>query len=250
MTLSAAQRDTFATDGYLVIPGVVDRPRADAALRAINHWMATGFDRTEMDNYHRWGYAPELTTDPRLVGLFADTAAADLASDLVGAPIAAPDRAQIAIRFPAAAEESAEQPGGHIDGIMPDKLYGFTLLAGVLLSDAPAGGLGNFTVWPGTHHHTAQWFADNGGQVGEMVDAYRELSGLASAHSQPVAVCGQVGDLILAHYLLIHGIGRHVGPSLRYAAFFRLKSTDRESFGDRSYREVWAEWPAMQPRSS
>ena len=56
----------------------------------------------------------------------------------------------------------------------------------------------------------------------------------------------QAGDLLLAHYLLLHAIGVNEGPNVRYAVFFRLEREDHDGFGDRAYTDVWAEWDAMR----
>ncbi len=58
---------------------------------------------------------------------------------------------------------------------------------------------------------------------------------------------GLAGDLIVAHYLLMHGVGSHGGPGIRYAMFFRLSSEDREELGDAVFTNPWAEWDAIRP---
>jgi hypothetical protein len=262
-SLSSAQVDQFVRDGFVVVPGVVDEERVGAALQAINHWLSTGFDRDRWATYDQRTFAPELTGDPQMLGLLCDTEGLALATSLVGRPLVTPSYVQLALRFPAAPGEPGRTPGAHIDGLPSSangvpadgRIYGFTLLAGVLLSDLWDEGHGNLTVFPGTHRHMAAWFAENGTHFRDASVVYQANARIAAEQSSPVAVCGRAGDLVLAHYLLLHGVGRHAGPNIRYAAFFRLNSEDRESLGDRVFTDVWAEWPGVashgaQPRAA
>lgn len=255
--LTEAQLDRFEDDGYVVVPGVAGRDEVAHALRSINHWLATGFDRASWDRYDQGTFAPDLVADRAIVGLLTDTGGFDLATALVGAPLVPPDTGQIALRFPAAPGAPGRESGCHIDGLpspangvpADGRVHGFTLLAAILLSDMPEEGHGNFTVWPGTHQHMARWFAEHGTYVPDANVVYEAAATIAEATARPTAVCGRAGDLVLAHYLLLHSAGRHVGPAIRYAVFFRLSSPDRASLGDRCFTEVWAGWSTFEQRA-
>ena len=49
---NAEQCAAFAHDGYLVVPGVVERRAIEAALQVANQWLDDGFDSTRRDTYH------------------------------------------------------------------------------------------------------------------------------------------------------------------------------------------------------
>ena len=255
--LNAEQRKTFARDGYVVVPSVVNRTQVDAALQAINHWLDAGYDSTERPAYHARTFAPGLVADPLIMGLLLDSPAFDLAGALVGRPLGRPTDAQIALRFPVAPGTQPKGPWPHIDGVpsphngVPSdgRLHGFTLLAGVLLSDLPDPGHGNFTVWPSSHVAMARWLrqrASHPGRVDDPDDFFRESAAVAYDAAEPVAVTGRAGDLVLAHYLLMHSVGSHQGPGIRYAVFFRLYAEGRDQLGYDVFTDPWAEWDAMR----
>jgi hypothetical protein len=193
-----------------------------------------------------------------MVGLLTDNAGFDIATELVGAPLVRPKWSQIALRFPVPPGEAPRDAGAHLDGIptadngvpYDGRIHGFSLLAGVLLSDIPEAGHGNLTVWPGTHLAMSRWFAEHGNHVEDPNAFFQMNHRLAAEAGQPVAITGQAGDLVLAHYLLLHGVGGHAGPGIRYAVFYRLNTVDHDSLGDDVLTDPWAEWPAFKPSVS
>src|SRR4051794_2164979 len=250
--LDADQRSAFARDGYVVVPGVVGQPAVDAALQIINHWLDSGFDSTQRERYHGQSFAPEHIEDPEMLGLLTQSDGLAIAESLVGRRLEPPTYGQIALRFPVARGVEPLSFGAHLDGIatplngVPSdgRLRSFTALAGVSLSDCPAGEHGSFTVWPGTHHETARWFRANGTTVSDPDALFAAMSELADATSAPRALEVRAGDLVLAHALLLHGAGKHRGPGIRYAAFFRLRTEDHNEVAGKTLTEPWYEWPA------
>jgi hypothetical protein len=234
----------FVRDGYVVVPGVVQRAAVERAKQRINNWIASGFDRGRWADYVRWGFAPEIATSPEILGLLNETPVRDIAESLVGQTLELLGDPQIALRFPLAPGEAPARVGCHVDGISDNEVYSFTVLAGVLLSDLPIANGGNFTVWPGTHTVVAQWFQANGTRFEQSSVAYAGLGALGHT-SEPRAVCGSAGDLILSHYLLLHGIGAHTGPDIRYTTYFRLRRVDHTDFGDAPLTDPWAEWDGV-----
>jgi hypothetical protein len=91
----------------------------------------------------------------------------------------------------------------------------------------------------------AEWFAQHGTHVESGDDVSAVAARLASETSEPVAICGRAGDLVLAHYLLLHCVGPHTGPGIRYMTFYRLYTEGRDALGDSVYTDPWAEWDAM-----
>ena len=136
----------------------------EAALQVANQWLDDGFDSTRRDTYHSQSFAPEHVADPEIIGLLTQTDGLKIAESLVGQPLITPPRGQITLRFPVARGQPPHSLGPHLDGIptplngvpTDGQIHNFTILAGVFLSDCPAGDHGNFTVWPGTHLETAR----------------------------------------------------------------------------------------------
>jgi hypothetical protein len=220
-------RAGFARDGFVFVPGVVSGQSVAAARRAINNWFVNGFDSSELAVYAARSYAPELTASDEIVGLCTKSPVLDLATTLVGQPLLPPTNAQIALRFPAA-------PGAAV-------------LAGVFLSDVPAGAHGNFTVWPGTHTEMAAWFRCNGTTVSDPDPAYSEASRLSPPPG--LALSARPGDVVFAHHLLVHAVGPHGGPDVRYAVFFRLRVRPWGDEDDRVLTNPWHEYLDM-PRGA
>jgi Phytanoyl-CoA dioxygenase (PhyH) len=250
--IDARQREAFARDGYLVVPGVVTRAGLDAALQVANHWLDDGFDSTQRAAYHAQSFAPEHGGDPEIVGLLTDSPAFGIAESLVGQSLVPPRGGQITLRFPVARGDEPHGLGPHLDGIpyplngvpVDGRIHSFTLLAAVFLSDCPQGDHGNFTVWPGTHLATAQWLRKRGTRVDDPDAFFAEVRELAAATSRPRPLEVRAGDLVLAHYLLLHSSGRHRGPNIRYTVFYRLETWGHAQTAEASLTDPWLEWPA------
>jgi hypothetical protein len=248
--ISDEQRRSFATDGYIVMPGLVPRSNVDEALRAINHWLGE----------HVGSETHEPREDAAIHGLLRGTRAIEAATSLVGAPLVTWGLPQIALRFPVRKTDGEEHGPTHIDGVpvpgtgLPvgeKRLFGFTVLAGIFLSDVVEPGQGNFTAWPGTHQQVADWLREHGAELDDPDELLNTtLPQIAETQGPGVPVIARAGDVLLAHYLLLHAIGTNESPHIRYAVFFRLERDGHDAFGDRAYTDVWAEWDAMATESA
>ena len=96
--------------------------------------------------------------------------------------------------------------GPHLDGIptplngvpTDGQIHNFTILAGVFLSDCPAGDHGNFTVWPGTHLEPTRWLHAHGTSVSDPDAFFAAIRKLAHETSQPMPLEVHAGDLLRA----------------------------------------------------
>jgi hypothetical protein len=242
-------RLAFARDGFVIVPAVVADERISAARRAINNWFVNGFNPSELANYRARTFAPELTQSDEIVGLCTQTPVLGLAEALIGQALLPPRTAQIALRFPAAAHANA--PRGHMDGLpashngVPNdgRVHADTVLAGVFLSDVPAGAHGNFTVWPGTHHEMAAWFRANGTHIADPEPVKQRCTELSARPGVPLAV--RRGDVVFAHHLLLHAGGPNKGPDIRYVVFFRFRLRPPGEYDDRALTDPWHEYREM-----
>lgn len=237
----------LARDGYLRLPGAVPVAAVEEALRAINRALSHGMDPSLMWQYHAQSFVPELRRSPAITNLYADSTARPALEAMLGAGTIEPVvDGQIALRFPTETERPMPRMG-HIDGLADPRghngvpvgtIDSFTALVGVLLSDCPAAGVGNFTVWPGTHRAHAAYLAAHGAQA--------LLQGLPPI-PQPAAVpiVGRAGDAVLAHYLLGHGVGPHHGPHIRYMVFFRIRTVGHAARQAAALSDCFLEWPGL-----
>ena len=248
MTVSESQKRQLFEHGWLRAPGAVRRDHVERVRRKIHHSIGQhGIDPNELWRYRAQSYCPELRDDPDVTGLCTDSGAWDVLEALLGAgQVAPPPQGQLALRFPSMAE-TPKQPNCHLDG-MPtpsnegatDRIEHFTCLLGVLLADMPEPNHGNFTVWPGAHRQCERWFQQHGARS-LLTDGMPKID-----YPEPVQVTGQAGDIVIAHYLLPHSNGPHLGPDIRYMCFFRMKRVDHDTVGDRCMTDAWCEWDGMR----
>ena len=180
--ITAADREAFREQGFVVIPGAIDDRhlafgRRTAAAMLMAEPPATGHtgpyflwprfavrpDCRQLTMRDERGYAP--AGDHGLLRLYRQTGLGGLASGLLrpDLPPDQPDFAQLATTIP----PWPHRPGGpHVDGISPPSPDGtpgaFSLLAGAWLTDHSESNRGNLWVWPGTHLRFGAYLARHG----------------------------------------------------------------------------------------
>ena len=140
-------------------------------------------------------------------------------------------------------------PGGpHIDGhgLGQDAPASFTMLAGVLLTDQQAPGLGNLWVWPGSHLHHERLFHERGTRVLHQTGGHATLLEPPAALNAPVPITGGRGDLLLAHFLLGHNKGGNTAPHERRTIYYRLAVPGHEDRWEQTFLDVWTEYPRVR----
>lgn len=250
--LTTDQQRRFLEQGFLHIPNVVPRALVDRALRAINHSIGQGRAKEDVAKLNSQSWCPELDRQDVITDLFNGTPAFAMAEDLLG--IGKVERAgggQVPPRFPRSVDVTeAKPPSGHIDGIgtphngVPVGTYnrGFTMLGVVLLSDLPAGNMGNFTVWPGTHERVAQRLREQGhGVLAQGIPDW-DWRDVGIAHHP---CTGQAGDIVFAHYLTWHSASPNLSPHIRYAAIFRVRHIACGANGIEALTEPWIEFEGL-----
>lgn len=139
----------------------------------------------------------------------------------------------------------------HVDGIMPGKqtIMQFSMLLGVLLSDADDELCGNLTVFPGSHYAIQDWVRQ-GGDPAKVLSSTIADTPLQLAFPHPVVqLKGKAGDVFLCHWQLAHSVAPNLGPNIRYAVYFRLVSRSRptpEGFRPEAMSDVWLEWEGIR----
>lgn len=247
MNLTYDQKKSLFDDGYVVIPGVVPRVMVEAAVKAINHSLGEkGMDPAQLTQFRAQSYCPEIQSSPAIAGLVNDTPALSLLESVVGEGCLLPMRGgQVALRFPSFADPPG-LPRPHLDGMysptngMKEGEIGtFTALIGVFLSDVPTENAGNFTVWPGTHRLNEAYFREHTPQA--LLEGMPKIDMPA-----PVAVTGRAGDIVIAHYMLAHGVTPNTSPYVRYACFFRAKHKENDEHKWEMMTNIWMHWPGIR----
>lgn len=233
--LTPAQRAQFATDGFLLVPGLVSPAAVRAARATIAESLESDDSIGQMRRYLSDTFCAPILQHRDVLALLDPIR--PLASSLFG-PTAVPPRAgipQIALRFPQR-DPSAHHHGFHLDGfpaagngVPAGTVFRQTLVAGVYLTPLRGPDRGNLLVWPGSHRFFARYL--------RALDAPRALREhgaealLAKIRAQdpgvaPRSIDAEPGDVLLMHHLLAHAAGDNLSLRTREAVYFRLLHPD------------------------
>jgi ectoine hydroxylase-related dioxygenase (phytanoyl-CoA dioxygenase family) len=244
----------FATDGYLVVPEVVDGELLAAADAEIDELVA-GTPPIEGDGgagVNAW-FEPRARL-PRCEDVLRRSPALSIAEELV-VPLAL-DFAFDHVQVSTTTAPYGLVPGGpHLDGHAPgfDPPATFTLLAGVLLSDQSEPDAGNLWVWPGSHLAHERMFRERGSEVLRGLQAnggHTTLLVSPPELARPVPVLGRRGDLVLAHYLLGHNKGPHTRPQPRRTLYYRLAADGHADNWSSTLADAWTEYAPVRVAAS
>ena len=254
--LSSAQKKRLLRDGVLVIPGLVPRPRIEAAMREVNHLLGAG-KHPGLDKYSGTltDYLSERLTTPVLMDLSKGTLR-ELVNGLLGPSHAVPcSDAQIALRFPSKDDAVPAQLSTHVDWeegqefidprVAPTGArFRYTVCAGILLSDLPRRDMGNLVVYPGTFRLIASMIKKSG--LAAMETGICKSIALPA----PVQVTGKAGDVVLFHFQTAHAVAHNTSPHIRYMAYFRFWHVDAWydnslTYCKRAMIDPWLEWPGL-----
>ena len=242
------QRQEIYQNGYIVLPGAVPTPVVDRAVKAINHSLGEGLDPAELPIIRAQTYCPELRNSKVITDLFNESEILSFAESVLGeGTIQRPDGGQIALRFPRA-DDDLPPFRPHLDGfptatngMIAGTIGTFTALVGVLLSDLPKPNSGNFTILPGSHRTSAEYFAEHGPQ--SFLEGFPKIEPI-----EPVQITGKAGDIVFCHYQVGHGVAPNVSPHIRYAVFFRLKHKNHSQDVEGRLSDIWRDWPGIWGR--
>lgn len=226
--LDQQQKQSFAENGYLIVPQIVPPDLIEAARQEIQGRLRHNPPADE----HRgpfFYFLGDPLPDPLTALLFSSPAMAVAESLIAPGTFEALDQIQVSLNIP----PYDHRPGGpHIDGLSPPEPTGrpgtFTLLAGVFLTDQTVVDTGNLWVWPGSHRLAAAYLRQHGPDQLLLSIPYPPV---ALPDARPVM--GRAGDLLLAHYLLGHNMGGNTSPAMREAVYFRLRR--------QGHRERWSD---------
>lgn len=238
-------KDSLRERGFAVLSGLVPSERRDRALRAINACLGRGLRPEDIPHFRAQSFCPELKKADVILDLFRRSGAADVAGALVGGDgLERVTSAQIALSFPAE-KEPDQPPYPHLDGMYTPangvprgSVLSFTMLAGIVLSDADAPAAGNLVVWPGSHRVLERHFRERGPES--------LLKGMPAVElGRPEPILARAGDVVLCHYQLAHAAGPNTSPYVRYAVYFRLKRRGHDAQRWDCLTDIWREWPGL-----
>jgi hypothetical protein len=248
MYLTVEHRRQLREDGYVQLPNLIPPDLLRRTLRGINASVGKGMNVADMPTFSARSFCVDICMTPIIADLFNQSPAKQIAEEAIGSGRVEPvEWGQVALRFPLDLSVDVPwPPGAHLDGMyapnngVPEgEIYNFTALAGVLLSDISEENAGNFTVWPGSHVKHADYFREHGPQ--SLLEGMPRID-----IGPPRQITGRAGDVILAHYLLGHGVACNVSPHVRYMCFYRLVATDHAQTRWESMGDPWLQWHGMR----
>lgn len=137
----------------------------------------------------------------------------------------------------------------HVDGgtgpyaVGTDVTYlPFTIAVAVYFDDVEPRG-GGFTVWPGSHRATEEYFrthtyaeyAANGNNVLKDLDL-----------GPAMEITGEAGTLVLWHHNLVHGPAPNHSERIRMAGFQRIARTDIAKIGESHLSDCWLQYDEIR----
>jgi Phytanoyl-CoA dioxygenase (PhyH) len=241
--LSESDLRRFATEGYLVVPAVIDNSLLEAADPEID---AVTVELPPVEGDRGPGanlWFPPVGRLPSCDKMLRCSPALRIAEELVS-PLElehAFDHIQIATTVPG----WSHKPGGpHIDGHGPgqDPPASFTLLAGIFMTDQRSSQSGNLWVWPGSHLDHQRLFHQRGTKVLQQTGGHCTLLDPPLELSEPVEITANRGDLLLAHYLLGHNKGGNISTHVRRTVYYRLSVPGHTDHWEPTFLDPWTEY--------
>lgn len=232
--LDDLSRASFASDGFVVLRGLVPSMSVRAVRDLVARSLEADTSHGEMGRYLSSTFCPELVRHPSILAL-AEPVRPALAA-LFGtdrAPV--PVTAQIALRFPEKVAGTDRRHGFHLDGypsgengVPRGTVFRSTVLVGVYLTPVRGPARGNFVVWPGSHRRFARFFRELDAVAFLREHGAETLLTRIRAHDvgpeQQLEV--EPGDVVIAHHLLAHGAADNLSLQTREAIYFRLLHAD------------------------
>jgi hypothetical protein len=239
--LSSEELRGFATDGYIVLPGVVPEHVLAAADAEIDGVIAEEPPPPGTVGNHFYFLSP--TRLPAADAALRGSTALQTAEQLVwphrlGHGL---DHIQIALNIP----PYKHRPGGpHLDGHRPgqDRPHSFSMLAAIFLADESVPDSGNLWVWPGSHLAHQRLFAEQGVACLLPVSGHPLSLDQPPQLADPHPLLARRGDLLLAHFLLGHNIGGNLSSHTRRILYHRLSCAGHEKRWAETFLDAFSEY--------
>lgn len=161
-TLTDAQKQSFITDGYIIIPSLIPPDLVDAAEQQVDEALASKHSTTDHDRQDGNNNLPTFyhaRTSNEVLSLYSDTLLQDAVHDLLGGNLQIRDcGAQLACTFPGdtsvGMDDVPDKKQWHVDashGRYAVIAADFLVLAGVALSEGQDvdENRGQLVVFPG-----------------------------------------------------------------------------------------------------
>jgi hypothetical protein len=226
--LTQDQVEQFVTDGFVVVPGLIDPDRVSAGLRDLKEKSgivpddSTTWPKDESGKYVADGgikYDRSLGVSPQLEAVVQELAGSAVTCERGIGPM---------LRFPQSGSKQFEPGGAHIDGTRQGNgitMYPthFHLLVMGYLTDTDEYDAA-FTVWPGSPRQVFEWAYCNDVDLGEKWRTTGSTGVPDIPINDPIPVVAKAGDVAFCHYLMVHSSSANRGDHVRVGLHGWLKA--------------------------
>jgi hypothetical protein len=251
--LSDEQIARFCTEGYLIVPDLLDADKMKRAIETTWLLLPTWFERddpltwtgvTRDDCYtksleRRRGRLKyrESIRDEQWIGdiLFANEKVVAVAESLLGVgAVAQPTWFRGLYPIVPTPSMVGKESDGHIDR------HPFQLgMVGYLNDVAPGGGA--FTVWPGSHRRLWPHFRNRGTDWRRR--SWKTTFTAIKKDITAIELPAPAGSVIFWHPRLVHAAGINGGPNIRFAILGDLARVDYDPYvAINFYDDMWYGW--------
>lgn len=217
-TLTPEQRQQYAEQGFLLVPGLIPPGVAEQAAAAL--WRHLNADPADPASWERVSNAHQSFDDPALLACYTPdllAAAAQLAGD-DPATFSAPNRAYAINVFPTPGDWNWPHP--HLDHSIREHGHhvfprAFRIAGMAFLSDVPPHGAGT-VVWPGSHRKLEALARSDPARYELMWTLNQDLDRVEDL-GKPLETTPRRGDVLFYHYLCAHAGSKNASDQPRLA---------------------------------
>lgn len=243
--LTTEDKAFFKDHGYLIRHDLLSQQQIDEARDAL--WEGLEAERDDPDTWVGAGpRVPVPSSHPALRATVMESHVFAAAEELIGKDRLNPGGPGAHLVFPSGDDEWAGPSHGHLDGyytptngVAEGTVGLFHVGTTIYVEDIEPRG-GGFTIWPGTHRQSAQYFKTHsllsiqGGNSRDVFDL-----------PEPLEVTGPAGTVCLWHGQLVHSGSKNAARNIRMALIARLSRKDLNDIRFESPDDMWHYWEGV-----
>ena len=225
--LTQEQVKQFITDGFVVVPGLIDPERVQTGLKELEDKAGVRPDDPATWPEGKPGWQVNDRGIDRLTCVSSEMES--VVRELGGETVTCARGITPMLRFPQDGPKEFEPGGAHIDGtrrgngltVFPTH---FRLLVMGYLTDTESYS-GAFTVWPGSPRQVFEWAYCNDIDLGEKWRTTGSTGAPDIRLNDPIPVTARAGDVAICHYLMVHSASPNRDDHVRVGLHGWLKAT-------------------------
>lgn len=243
--LSIDDKHSFRENGYLLVNDALTERQVEAAADVL--WDDMALDREDPASWINAGpirMSCASHTDIRAT-LF-DSPLFEMAEELVGQGRIANSSPGPHMVYPTGKKNWEPPSGGHLDGYytptngVPEGTVGKFFLGITCYVNHVKPESGGFTLWPGTHKQTEEYFKSHS-ILSVQGGGSRDVFDLPAS----IEITGPPGTAVIWHGRLMHSGSQNCGEEIRMALISRLKPKNMNDILFETPDDMWQYWEGV-----